>query len=63
MHRPLATAAHDGHFATLELSGMRNLHLWVSQRGLMMDKGEIVEATDITKVSLDRELQRKFMAL
>ena len=35
----------------------------VAHRGLMMDKGEIVEETDVTRISLDRELQRRFMAL
>ena len=35
----------------------------VAHRGLMMDKGEIVEELDITHLSRDRELQRKYMAL
>lgn len=35
----------------------------VAHRGLMMDKGEIVEETDVARISLDRELQRRFMAL
>lgn len=35
----------------------------VARRGLMMDKGEIVEELDITHLSRDRALQRRHMAL
>ena len=35
----------------------------VAHRGLIMDKGEIVEELDITELSRDRELQRRYMAL
>lgn len=35
----------------------------VARRGLMMDKGEIVEELDITELSRDRALQRRYMAL
>ena len=35
----------------------------VAHRGLMMDKGEIIEETDITQLSRDRALQRRYMAL
>ena len=35
----------------------------VARRGLMMDKGEIVEELDISELSRDRGLQRRYMAL
>jgi len=35
----------------------------IAHRGLIMDKGEIVEELDITELSRDRELQRRYMAL
>ncbi len=35
----------------------------VAHRGLMMDKGEIIEEMDITQLSRDRALQRRYMAL
>ena len=35
----------------------------VAHRGLIMDKGEIVEELDITELSRDRDLQRRYMAL
>ena len=35
----------------------------VARRGLMMDKGEIVEELDISELSRDRALQRRYMAL
>lgn len=35
----------------------------IAHRGLMMDKGEIVEELDISDLSRDRALQRRYMAL
>ena len=35
----------------------------IAHRGLIMDKGEIVEELDITELSHDRGLQRRYMAL
>ena len=35
----------------------------IAHRGLIMEKGEIVESLDIAELRNDRDLQRKFMAL
>ncbi len=35
----------------------------IARRGLMMDKGEIIEEMDIAELSRNRTLQRKYMAL
>ena len=35
----------------------------IAERGLIMDKGEIIETLDIAELHDDRDLQRKFLAL
>ena len=35
----------------------------IARRGLIMEKGEIIESLDIAELRNDRQLQRKFMAL